>query len=169
MSMNKAELYIKSLELIKHPEGGWYVEVYRSKEIIRKEHLPERYTGDRTYSTSIYYLLKGGEFSAFHRIKSDELWHFYDGDAVRIHIIEKAGDYSAVRLGRNIEQGEVLQFTVPHSTWFAAEVEKQGSFALLGCTVSPGFDFEDFEIGKREELCRLYPLLKKTIIKLTNF
>jgi len=163
--MNKAKYYIDKLGLIKHPEGGWYKEVYKSDEIIKKEHLPERFGGERRHSTSIYFLLKCGECSAFHRIKSDELWHFYDGDAVTIHMIDSGGKYSSAKLGRDLDSGEVLQFTVPHSTWFAAEVEKPGSFALAGCTVSPGFHFDDFEIGEREELIKNYPQHKTIINK----
>jgi predicted cupin superfamily sugar epimerase len=149
--------WIKKLNLQKHPEGGYFREVYRADEKILCEHLPERYSGDRHYSTSIYFLLKDDEFSAFHRIKSDETWHFYAGSPVEIHMIGPSGKYSLVRLGSNPENEEVLQFTIPYGTWFAALVGEPDSFTLVGCTVSPGFEYDDFELGKREELIKLFP------------
>lgn len=166
--MKDAEYYIKKLVLKRHPEGGWYKEIYRSNEIIKKEHLPERFSGDRYYSTSILYLLESGDFSAFHRIKSDETWHFYDGDTLTIHMINKSGKYSTETLGRSIDSGEVLQFTVPHSTWFAANVSKPGAYALVGCTVSPGFDFDDFEIALRGRLIKEFPRLENIIKRFTR-
>lgn len=166
--MREPEFYINELGLKKHPEGGWYKEVYRSVETIRKECLPERFTGNRYFSTSIYFLLTSDTFSAFHRIKSDEIWHFYDGDAIKIHMIDRSGNYSTLSLGKDIESGEVMQFTVPHSTWFAAEVGKPGSFALVGCTVAPGFDFDDFEIGEKDILLMEFPSSEYIINKYTR-
>jgi len=174
--MNNPQYWINKLDLIPHPEGGWYREVYKSGELIKKERLPERYSGDRHHFTSIYFLLKSGDpstgsgqgFSAFHRIKSDEIWHFYKGSAIIIHMIDSDGNYSSAKLGKNADDGEVFQFTVPHSTWFAAEVSKPDSFALVGCTVSPGFHFDDFELGVREKLAELYPQHKGILSRLTK-
>lgn len=174
--MNNPKYWIEKLELVQHPEGGWYREVYKSEEIIKKEHLPERFSGDRRFSTSIYFLLKSGDpstssgqgFSAFHRIRSDEIWHFYKGSAITIHVIDAEGNYSSVKLGKNFDKGEVFQFTVPRSTWFAAEVNKRDSFALVGCTVSPGFHFDDFELGEREELLSMFPQHKEIITGFTK-
>jgi len=166
--MNNSKSWIEKLGLIKHPEGGWYKEVYKSDELIKKEHLPERFSGERHHSTSIYFLLRSGEHSAFHRIKSDEIWHYYKGSAITIHMINNTGEYSCVKLGKNADKGEVFQFTVPHSTWFAAEVSKPDSFALVGCTVSPGFHFDDFEMGGREVLTTLYPQHKEILSRLTK-
>ena len=166
--MKTAEYYIKSLELQKHPEGGWFKEVYRSTEEIAKEHLPDRYTGTRHHSTSIYFLLTSDTFSAFHRIKSDELWHFYDGFPVTIYMIDDDGNYSEITLGRDIESGEVLQCVIPHGVWFGAKVNSHDSFCLVGCTVAPGFHFDDFELGEREELLKKFPEHKEIIKKLTN-
>jgi len=161
--MPTAQYWIKKLNLQKHPEGGYFSEVYRSEEEIKKEHLPARYSGSRNYSTSIYFLLTSDEFSAFHRIKSDETWHFYSGQSVTIHMINEKGNYSSVKLGTNPESEEVFQFTIPHSTWFAASVEETDSYALVGCTVAPGFHFDDFELGDREELLKMFPEHEKVI------
>ncbi|HRE09639.1 MAG TPA: cupin domain-containing protein [Ignavibacteria bacterium] len=164
----KAEYYIKKLGLQKHPEGGWFKEVYRSDEDIAAEHLPERFSGSRHHSTSIYFLLTSDTFSAFHRIKSDELWHFYEGSAVTIYMIDSEGNYSEITLGRNIESGEVLQCVIPHGVWFGAKVNSADSFCLAGCTVAPGFHFDDFELGEREELLKIFPKHKKIVNELTR-
>ncbi len=162
------ENYIKSLGLEKHPEGGWFKEVYRSNEEIAAEHLPERFSGGRHHSTSIYFLLSSDTFSAFHRIKSDELWHFYDGSTVTIYMIDRDGIYSDITLGRNIENGEVLQCVIPHGVWFGAKVSEPDSFSLVGCTVAPGFHFDDFELGERDELLKMFSQHKKIINELTR-
>lgn len=166
--MKTAKYWREKLKLDKHPEGGWFKQVYKSDEIIKREHLPERYSGARHTGTSIYFLITDKEFSAFHRIKSDEIWHFYEGSTITIHIINPEGVYSAIKLGNNFENGEVFQYTIPHGFWFAATVDEADSFALIGCTVSPGFDYDDFEIGKRKELVKLYPAYLKIIEKLTR-
>jgi predicted cupin superfamily sugar epimerase len=166
--MKNAEYWINKLKLQKHPEGGWFKEVYRSSEFIKKEHLPARFKGERHHSTSIYFLITTGEFSAFHRIKSDELWHFYEGSAITIQMIDKTGKYSMVTLGRDIEKGEVFQYAIPHSVWFAASVDAENSFGLVGCTVAPGFHFNDFELGKREELVKKFPDCNAIIERLTR-
>lgn len=163
-----AEYYIKKLGLEKHPEGGWFREVYRSSEEISGEHLPERFSGKRHHSTSIYFLLSSDTFSAFHRIKSDELWHFYEGSPVTIYMISGEGIYSEAVLGRNIENGEVLQCVIPHGVWFGAKVSEPDSFCLVGCTVAPGFHFDDFELGERTELLRKFPEQKELIHELTR-
>jgi uncharacterized protein len=166
--MHTTEYWIEKLNLQKHPEGGYFREVYRSEEKIKSEHLPERYGGTRHLSTSIYFLLTSDEFSAFHRIKSDETWHFYDGQPVTLHLIDEKGKYSTVKLGSNFENGEVFQFTIPQGTWFAASVDEPDSYSLVGCTVSPGFQFDDFELGKREELIKLFPENENVIKKFTK-
>lgn len=163
-----ADYYIKKLGLEKHPEGGWFKEVYRSSEEISGEHLPERFSGKRHHSTSIYFLLSSDTFSAFHRIKSDELWHFYEGSAVTIYIIDRDGNYSEITLGRNIDSGEVLQCVIPHGVWFGAKVSSADSFCLVGCTVAPGFHFDDFELAERDELLKLFPRYREIIERLTG-
>lgn len=163
-----AKYWIEKLKLKKHPEGGYHREVYRSEDLIREDALPERFKGSRAFSTSVYFLLKGNDISRLHRLKSDELWHFYQGSPLTIHVIGKNGEYSQINLGNNFEKGEVSQAVVPAGFWFGAEVSDAESFALVGCTVAPGFDFSDFELGKRRELLTLYPQHKAIIEKLTK-
>ena len=153
--MKTSKYYIDKLELSKHPEGGWFKEEYRSAESIPSTALDNRFDAERSISTSIYFLLEKGAFSAFHRIKSDETWHFYDGDSLNIHSISPQGEYKLYVLGLNIENGELPQITVPHGDFFAAETN--GSFTFVGCTVAPGFDFNDFEMPKKQDLSALYP------------
>ncbi|MCX7877620.1 MAG: cupin domain-containing protein [Ignavibacteria bacterium] len=159
----KSEYWINKLNLQKHPEGGWFREVYRSDEEIKQEHLPSRYSGKRCHATSIYYLISENDFSAFHRLKSDEIWHFYSGSPVKIHTIDEEGNYSSVTLGE-----DEFQFTIKRGLWFAAELSDKTSYSLAGCTVSPGFDFDDFEIGKQDELKSQFPHLQEVIIRLTR-
>ncbi|WP_026464243.1 cupin domain-containing protein [Adhaeribacter aquaticus] len=152
MSAKKAAYYIEQLQMIAHPEGGYYKETYKAPENIPVFGLPARFKGDRSFSTAIYYLLEQKDFSAFHRIKSDECWHFYAGGALYVHVLELNGTYSRVQLGNNLEKGEVFQFVVPAGAWFAAEPAPGTTFALVGCTVAPGFDFADFELAEKEVL-----------------
>ncbi len=166
--LDDADRWIQLLELEKHPEGGYYRETYRSEEAIDKKHLPERFNGDRCLSTAIYYLLKGNDFSAFHRIKQDELFHFYAGSSLTIHIIDSSGNYFSIRLGRNIENGELPQATVKAGWIFGATVSDQNSYSLVGTTVAPGFDFDDFEILRRDQLIEQFPQHKKIIEKLSR-
>lgn len=168
LNMLKAETVIKKLGLKKHPEGGYFKETYRAGEKIPKDSLPERFSGDRNFSTAIYFLLKENDISIFHRIKQDELWHFYYGDPITIHTINEAGEYSNIILGHNIIKGETFQAVIPAGVYFGGEVNKSKfCFALAGCTVAPGFDFNDFEMPGREKLTKLYPSHKEIIRRLT--
>lgn len=153
----KAKIIAEKLGLQPHPEGGYFKEIYRAEEKIGNPELPERFSGDRNFSTSIYFMLSGNEKSHFHRIKSDEIWHFYSGTTLVLHLIDAAGNYSTVKIGNDILAGETPQAFIPHGNWFAAEVEDKNSYALVGCTVSPGFDFADFELATQKELCEKYP------------
>ncbi|MCZ7603441.1 MAG: cupin domain-containing protein [Melioribacteraceae bacterium] len=150
--MIPASTLVEKLELQRHPEGGYFKEVYRSDEFIKVEGLPERYSSERCFSTSIYYMLEGEQFSAFHKLQSDETWHFYLGSPIVLHLISSEGDYSKIILGQNITEDEILQYTIPRETWFAAEVKDKNTYSLVCCTVSPGFDFADFEMGDRKTL-----------------
>lgn len=152
-----AGYYIEHLQLQPHPEGGFYKETYRSKESIPHTALPGRFRGERSFSTAIFYLLEKGNCSLFHRIKSDECWHFYAGETLLIHVIENNENYYCIRLGGNIAAGETLQFIVPAMAWFAAEPAPETSFTLTGCTVAPGFDFLDFEIADKKALLSSFP------------
>ncbi len=158
---------IDYLGLQPHPEGGWYRENYRSDDEIPEIGLPERYGGKRSFCTAIYFMLEKSDFSAFHRVKSDEIWHHYAGSAVTIHQISSTGEYSSVQLGSDIESGQQFQFTVPAGRWFAAEIST-GAFSLVGCTVAPGFDFADFEMAEREALLQSYPEHSVLIYRLTR-
>lgn len=160
-----ADYFIKHLHLQPHPEGGFFKETYRSPGIIPMQSLPD-FTGDRHYSTAIYFLLQQGDFSAFHRIKSDECWHFYEGGSLFIHVIDDDGKYSCIHLGRNIHEGEVFQFVVPAGNWFASEPTPGSNFTLAGCTVAPGFDFADFEMATTENLLKEYPQHRSLIERL---
>jgi len=147
-----AKYWIEKLQLQKHPEGGWFKEVYRATDVVPESALPINFSGERNFSTSIYFLLNNEEFSAFHRIKSDELWHYYAGtSAVEILLIEN-GELKNVFIGNEIENNQHFQWVVPKNTWFAAHLVNKLGFALVGCTVSPGFHFEDFEMADEKLL-----------------
>jgi predicted cupin superfamily sugar epimerase len=166
--MNDAERWIETLQLSRHPEGGWFREVYRAEETIPHQSLPSRFTGDRHYSTAIYFLLNETDFSALHRIKQDELWHFYAGTSLTIHMIDPAGDYSTVTLGKDVQAGEDLLAVVKAGWLFGATVDDPSFYALVGCTVAPGFDFADFEMPSRAQLLEQFPQHGHIIEKLTR-
>ncbi|MCF6270854.1 MAG: cupin domain-containing protein [Melioribacteraceae bacterium] len=165
--IKKSQQWISKLNLNPHPEGGFYREVYRSDEVLLSTSLDERYTGSRSISTSIYFLLKENQFSAFHKIKSDELWHFYDGSAIKLYIISEDGKLEIKKVGINISDNEFPQITIPKNVWFAAEPIDKESYTLVGCTVAPGFDFNDFELGERKDLLQSFPEHKDLIIRFT--
>ncbi|MFN8322821.1 MAG: cupin domain-containing protein [Chitinophagales bacterium] len=152
-----ASYFVQKFSMTEHPEGGWYKETYRSQEHIHADALPDRFNGKRNFSTAIYFLLEGHQFSSFHRIKSDELWHFYAGGTLNIYVIDFHGELEVIRLGSNLENGEVFQSVVKAGCWFASKPATENSFSLVGCTVSPGFDFSDFELATRDQLSKLYP------------
>ncbi|MFY0651895.1 MAG: cupin domain-containing protein [Cyclobacteriaceae bacterium] len=164
MAARNAAYWIKELDLIDHPEGGYYKETYRSNYKISHH----EFRGERNASTAIYFLLVQDNFSAFHRIKSDELWHFYDGDPVSIFVIGKAGNLDCIKLGLNAAKGEVPQAVVSAGCWFASCVDSGGAYGLVGCTVSPGFDFQDFELADRKDLSQLFPQHTELINKFTR-
>lgn len=166
--MIQASTLVKKLDLQPHPEGGYFKEVYRSDELIKTEGLPERYSSERCFGTSIYYMLEGEHFSAFHKLQSDETWHFYLGSPIVLHLISSEGNYSKIILGKNITEDEILQYTIPKETWFSAEVKDRNTYSLVGCTVAPGFDFKDFQFGKRDELMKLLPSQSDIISKFTR-
>jgi predicted cupin superfamily sugar epimerase len=166
--MNRVGKIIQKLKLIPHPEGGYYRETYRSSGEIKQNCLTKEYKGKRNYSTCIYYLLTSKDFSAFHKIKQDEIWHFYDGFPLKLHVISPDGKYSCNIIGREISKGQVPQFVVPGGHWFAASVINKDDFTLVGCTVSPGFDFKDFTLAKRSELIKEFPKHKNIITELTR-
>ncbi len=148
---------IDQFQMLPHPEGGWYKENYRSAEQISANDLPERFSESRPISTAIYFLMEQGNFSAFHKIKSDECWHFYAGQTLLIYIIDNNGTLEIVKLGNNIDNEACFQFVVPANCWFASRPANESLFSFVGCTVAPGFDFNDFKLAKATELIELYP------------
>lgn len=166
--MDKIKEIIKELGLKPHPEGGYFKETYRSEGEIKGESLHADYKGKRNYSTCIYFLLTSDTFSAFHKIKQDEIWHFYDGSPIRLHTISEAGKHTEYIIGRDLSKDETPQLIVPGNHWFAAKVINKNDYALVGCTVSPGFDFTDFELPSRKELLSKFPQHKELITELTN-
>ncbi|MBU2649536.1 MAG: cupin domain-containing protein [Bacteroidetes bacterium] len=166
--MKQAEDLIRLLNLQPHPEGGFYREIHRSDDDLPEESLPERYTGKRSLITSIYYLLKGNDFSAFHRLRSDELWHFHAGEVLEVFILGNDGTLNIRMLGPDPGSGHQFQVMIPRGHWFAARLKDSGSFCLTGCTVAPGFDFSDFELAERSQLLQIFPEHKEYIIQLTR-
>jgi hypothetical protein len=149
-------------------EGGYFREFFRSPEILMQSALPERYKSDKSTMTSIFYLLEPGIFSAFHRLQSDEIYHFYLGDPVDLVLLNIDGSLTNVTLGSDIYAGHQLQYAVPKGVWQGSTLMPGGQFALMGCTVAPGFDPDDYEHGHWETLLRQYPAHHALIMKLTN-
>lgn len=167
--MNSEEV-IDCLDLKPHPEGGYYRETYRSEEVILKGALPERYGCNHAFGTAIYFMLTGESFSAFHRLTSDEIFHFHQGSPAVLTMISPKGELSRHILGNSLKDGERPQVVVPRGWWQALTVAKEGSdnFSLLGTTVAPGFDFADFQMAERTELLAHYPRHKEVITALTR-
>ncbi len=158
--MNASDL-VDSLGLLPHPEGGFYKETYRAPDVLPKAALAGlgegRFGGDRAASTAIYFLLREGEYSALHRIASDEVWHFYAGSPLTIVVLHDDGRREDLLLGLDFARGAAPQQVVPAGAWFGSYVTGGAGFALVGCTVAPGFDFGDFELGTRSDLLERFP------------
>lgn len=167
--MTKKEI-IEQLDLQMHPEGGYFREVYRSEGQIPKNVLDKRFSGNRNYGTSIYFLMTSGiNFSAFHKINQDELWYYHYGATVRIHVISPEGEYYNILLGLDFEREALPQAVVPAEHWFAAEVLGNGEdFSLVGCAVTPAFDFDDFVLADRFHLSNMFPQHSKLIERFTR-
>lgn len=163
----KYKKIVEKLNMLPHPEGGYYKEEYRSAGIIPNTSLPQ-FSGDRNFCTSIYFLLTSDNFSGFHRIKQDEIWHFYSGSPLAVHVIDLEGKYTKHIIGMDLDKGYLPQLTVPANCWFASSVVNKNDYSFVGCTVAPGFDFEDFELAKREDLIAEYPEHKTIISALTR-
>jgi uncharacterized protein len=162
VKMISANSLIKKYDLKIHPEGGYFKEVYRSSEILKRPAIPSRYRGARCFSTSIYFLLPSGTVARLHRIASDEIWHFYLGGALKLIQISPEGIMDTVILGQDIAAGQTPQHVVPAGWWFGARPVKR-LYSFVGCTVAPGFDFEDFELADATTLSRRFPHLKQEI------
>lgn len=163
------DLLVKELGLLPHPEGGYYKETYRSSLKVSPHCLPDNFNGERNMATGIYFLIENGNFSALHKIKSDETWHFYYGDALEVIEINEEGIIKITHIGSDLLEGETFQYTVKANNWFGSRVKEGGNLSLVGCTVYPGFDFNDFELAKRENLIMTFPQHSKIITELTRF
>lgn len=164
--MNVADL-VQRLQLQPHPEGGWFRETYRAAESIAASALPRRFGGERSISTAILFLLEAGQCSRLHRIQADEVWHFHAGDPLIVVEIGVDGRLKTTRLGGDLAQGAVYQHVVPAGVWFGAAPAEGGRFALVGCTVAPGFDFADFELADRDRMLAEYPAHQDWIRRLS--
>lgn len=151
-----------------HPEGGWYAETYRSDlriPVLSSEHGSN---AERNCSTAIYFLLESGNFSAFHRIRSDECWHFYAGGPLDIYEFTESGQLIITPLGADLKNGSIFQYVVKAGRWFASRPANGTEFSFVGCTVSPGFDFADFELADSAKLTARYPQYSSVIHELTR-
>lgn len=148
-------------------EGGYFFQTYISCEKIDKEHLPERYANDKPFSTAIYYLLTPDTKSILHKLPSDEIYHFYLGDPVQMLQLYPNGNSHVIFLGSEIMSGQRPQVTVPAGVWQGSSLVECGNFALMGTTVAPGFDFDDFEVGNKDELIKSFSQHKGLIEDLT--
>lgn len=180
----ETEYIINKLNLIKLvEEGGYYRETYRSdqhivisdfsdndlEDNIYFYSLPENKSSDiRSVSTLIYYLLDGDQFSAFHKVRYDEIWHFYKGSSVSLYVLTDSEKTLNIQIGNDLENNENIQCVIKGNTWFGAEINDKSLYSLIGCSVSPGFDFKDFELGERDKLIKIYPQHEYVINRLTR-
>jgi predicted cupin superfamily sugar epimerase len=166
--MSEASDIIALLGLQPHPEGGYFRETYRCERLMECKGDAGGYPDGRSVSTAVYFLLQGDDFSALHRIRSDEIWHFYRGSGLTVCSIDEQGALTRTRLGADIQGGETSQLVVKAGCWFGAHLDDASSYALVGCTVAPGFDFRDFELGERSRLLAAFPQHADIIARLTR-
>ncbi|MFD1552143.1 cupin [Putridiphycobacter roseus] len=157
----QVEALVKNYAMLPHPEGGWYKENYRSNRNIPLDE------NSRSLLTSIYFLLTSENVSRFHVLKSDELWYYHSGSALTVHCISPKGEYYQLKIGPNFEAGEQFQAVVPSGTIFGSTVDQKNQYAMVGCAVAPGFDFEDFKLFTTAELLAKFPSHQTIIQKLT--
>jgi predicted cupin superfamily sugar epimerase len=167
------ETIVATLGLAPHPEGGFYRETYRAPLVLPRDALGAAFGGDRHASTAIYFLVPRGTFSALHRIAADEVWHHYAGAPLEVVAILPDGGLERVTLGSELAAGERPQHVVRAGAWFGSRVPDtaaaaRGAWSLVGCTVAPGFDFADFEMGERDALVRAFPAHRDLIASLTR-
>lgn len=154
--MKSADFWVKHLQLFAHPEGGYFKEIYRASVMH----------DDRNIATSIYFLLKRGDVSHLHRLTADEIWYYHQGDALKVTVIDKDGNLTEHLLGPNAEHGESLQLIIPAGSIFGSE--PMGEYSLVGCMVSPGFDFKDFELFTTSQLLAMYPQFEEILRRLSK-
>ena len=165
MDQKDAQTIITKLGLQPHPEGGFYKSTFASEAFISDQELMGEDKKRRLF-TSIYFLLRSEDISHFHRLKSDELWYYHGGSSLTVHVIDENGDYKELKLGMDLDKGELPQVLVRKNTIFGSSIKEENTFSLVGCMVSPGFDFDDFELFKQEELLQKYPQHKEIILKM---
>ena len=166
MNQQDPQYYISKLGLEPHPEGGYFKRTFESQEQITDQELTVDFEGKRMLYTSIYFLLTSNDVSHFHRLQSDELWYYHAGSPLSVHMIDENGEYTEHKLGLDLENGEVPQVLVPKNTIFGSSVKDRETFSLVGCMVSPGFEYQDFELFTQEELLLKYPQHKEIIMKI---
>jgi uncharacterized protein len=166
MTINELHNWVSKLGLTPHPEGGYYKSTFVSDEQITDIELSVNFEGERKLYTSIYFLLPSEEVSHFHRLKSDELWYYHGGSPLTIHVIHENGEYEELKLGLDLEKGEVPQILVKKNSIFGSSVLEKDTCSLVGCMVSPGFEFRDFELFTQKELLKKYPQHQEIIMKL---
>lgn len=162
-----ADEWIEKLHLAPHPEGGFYIETYRSEDHFPEEALPDRYSGPRAAGTAIYYLLRAGDVSRLHHICSDEIWHFYAGDPLQLAHFPQQGSSRIVELSACGRSGSMPQCMIPGGDSFGAYVGEGGAYSLLGCTVAPGFEFVDFAWSDTDRLIESFPADEALIRRLS--
>ncbi len=160
MSKRRIEELVAQLDLIPHPEGGFYNEFYRANLGVSTD------SGERSIMTSIYFLLTSENISKFHQIKSDEMWFYHEGSPLTVHVIDSKGQYEKIKVGPVGEKNKPQQL-VPAGVIFGSTVDENNSYSLVSCVVAPGFDFEDFRLFSKEELLVKYPEHKEIIKILT--
>jgi predicted cupin superfamily sugar epimerase len=159
---------VEKLQLIPHPvEGGYFREVYRAAEGTLHAALPMRFDGDRSFATSIYYVIPPGQISSLHLMLADETWHFYIGSPINLVEIAADGTVTETVLGSDIAAGQVPQHTVMHDRWLGAWNLNDDEYSLVGCTVAPGMELDDYQHGERKDLLKLFPQHRDLIMKLT--
>ncbi|HAR20356.1 MAG TPA: cupin [Cytophagales bacterium] len=163
---NQIEELINHYNLLPHPEGGFFRQTYVAAELISMEALPERFEGSRSFSTAIYFLLPTGSFSAFHRIKSDELWYFHAGSPLIVHTLSERG-HEQHHLGLDLSKGQQPFLWIPKDTIFGSSILDAEGYALVSCAVAPGFDFRDFELFTAEQLLLKFAAHREIIERLT--
>lgn len=162
--MSEAKAWIRRLKLDPHIEGGHFRRTYTNPHLAAATGA----SGIRPCSSAIIFLLQSHEKNLLHCLKSDEMWHFYHGSPLTLHLFKPSGEYSALHLGIIQKPGYSPQALIPAGCWFAAAVDKSNSFTLVGCTIAPGFDFEDFQLANRADLLSLFPEQAKIIEQHTN-
>ncbi|MEH6592758.1 MAG: cupin domain-containing protein [Halioglobus sp.] len=167
-SLATLKLVIEKLNLEAHPiEGGYFTESYRAKEGTLKAALPDRFDGDRSFCSQIYYVISPGRISALHKMLADETWHFYRGSPIKLFEITPEGEVLETLMGSDVLAGQLPQYTVMAENWLGAYNIDADEFSLVGCTVAPAMALDDYEHGKPEELLKQFPQHEELIRKLT--